>query len=72
MKKYQIIKTKQSKSAYMYAVATKEDIKNYYKTHFLPLALSFSNKKDLIYIIENNENYKHLKNNTSYKTIFIY
>lgn len=67
MKKYQIVK-----NGRMYAVATKEDIKEYYKTHFLPLVLSFSNKKDLIYIIENNENYKHLKNNTSYKTIFIY
>lgn len=67
MKKYQIVK-----NGKMYAVATKQDIKEYCKTHFLPLALSYSNKKDMIYIIENNEHYKHLKNNTDYKTIIIY
>lgn len=67
MRKYQIVK-----NGRMYAVATKEDIKKYHETHFLPLVLSFSYKKGLINIIENNENYKHLKNNTDYKTIIIY
>lgn len=67
MNEYVIIK-----SQHFYGVANKEQIKEYWHCHFLPLVLTMKRKKDLIYVIENNEHYKHLKNNTDYKTSYIY
>ena len=67
MKKYQIIKNKD-----LYGVASKEDIKDYSKKHLLPIELFMKRKKELIFVIENNEHYKKLKNNTDYKTEYIY
>lgn len=60
------------KSQSFYAVANKEQIKEYYHCHFLPIVLSTKRKNTLIYIIENNKHYEFLKNNTDYKTIYIY
>lgn len=70
MKQYQIIRNNVGGKPF-YAVTKKADIKEYYKYHFLPLEVGISNKKDLIYIIENNEHYKHLKGNVDYRTIHI-
>lgn len=70
MKEYQIIRNSCGGKP-IYGVAKKEDIKNYYEIHFLPLVVSIHNKKDLIYIIENNEHYKELKENTDYRTAHI-
>lgn len=70
MKEYQIIKNSVGNKP-IYGVAKKEDIKSYYKNHFLPLALSITHKKDLIYIIENNEHYKNLRGNVDYRTVHL-
>lgn len=67
MKEYKIVK-----SINFYGVANKEQIKKYMHCHFLPLVLTMKKKKDLIYVIENNEHYKFLKNNTEYKTSYLY
>lgn len=67
MKEYRIIKSQS-----FYGVANKQQIKEYTHCHFLPLVLTMKRKKDLIYIIENNEHYNFLKNNTEYKTAYIY
>lgn len=67
MKKYQIIKNKN-----IYAIATKKDIQNYYKTHFLPIEKIMKHKKDLINLINNSNNFLKYKNNTDFKTMIIY
>ncbi len=64
MKKYQIIKHKN-----FYAIANKEDIKEYKNTHFLPYEKGMKFKKYLIELIENDEKYK---NKVDYKTIYLY
>lgn len=67
MKKYQIIKNKNN-----YSIASKQDIKDFYKCYFLPYILKSKRKKDLIYTLENDPIYKQYKNDTDYKTIKIY
>lgn len=67
MKEYKIVK-----SISFYGVANTKQIKEYAHRHYLPLVLTMKRKKDLIYIIENNEHYKFLKNNIEYKTTYIY
>ena len=67
MKKYQIIKNKN-----MYAITTKEAIKEYSNNFFLPFEMGMKYKKDLINLIETSKNFEKYKNNTEYKTIFIY
>ena len=64
MKIYQIIKTKD-----FFAIANKEDIKQYRNTHFLPYEKGMKFKKYLIELIENDEKYK---NKVDYKTIYLY
>lgn len=64
MKIYQIIKTKD-----FFAIANKEDIKQYKNTHFLPYEKGMKFKKYLIELIENDEKYK---NKVDYKTIYLY
>lgn len=64
MKKYQIIKAKD-----FYAIANKEDIKQYKNTHFLPYEKGMRYKKYLIELIENDEKFK---NNVEYKTVYLY
>lgn len=66
MKEYQIIKHKN-----FYAIASKKDIKNYYKTYFLPYEKAMKFKKYLIEAIEKSDTFKKFKNNTDYKTIII-
>lgn len=67
MKKYQIIKYNK-----FYAIANKEDINNYNKTHFLPYEKGMKFKKYLIESIEKSDTFLKFKNNTDYKTITIY
>lgn len=67
MKKYQIIKNRN-----IYAIASKEDIKAYCNTHFLPIEKIMKHKKDLINLINNSNNFLKYKNNTDFKTIIIY
>lgn len=67
MKEYQIIKNKD-----VYAIATKKDIKEYSKSHFLPIEKIMKRKKDLINLINTSENFIKYKNNTDFKTIYIY
>lgn len=67
MKKYQIIKNKNC-----YAIATKKDIKDYYKKHFLPIEKIMKRKKDLINLINTSKTFEQYKGNTDFKTIFIY
>lgn len=64
MKIYQIIKTRD-----FFAIANKEDIKQYKNTHFLPYEKGMKFKKYLIELIENDEKYK---NKVDYKTIYLY
>lgn len=64
MKTFQIIKTKD-----FFAIANKEDIKQYKNTHFLPYEKGMKFKKYLIELIENDEKYK---NKVDYKTIYLY
>lgn len=66
MKEYQIIKYNE-----FYAIASKEDINNYYKTYFLPYEKRMKFKKYLIEAIEKSDTFKKFKNNTDYKTIII-
>lgn len=65
MKKYyQIIKSKN-----FYAIANKEDIKEYKNTHFLPYKYGMKYKKYLVELINKTE---ELKNNVDFKTIYIF
>ncbi len=68
MKKYQIVKFKDNRGI-CYAVANKEDIKQYKNTHFLPYEIAMKYKK---YLIEHIEKSEKFKNNVDYKTIFMY
>lgn len=63
MKKYQIIKFNKG-----YAIANKEDIKEYNKTHFLPYEKAMKYKKYLVELINKNTEYK---NNVDFKTYYI-
>lgn len=67
MKKYQIIK-----NSNCYAIATKKDIEDYYKVNFLPIEKIMKRKKDLINLINTSETFKQYKNNTDFKTVYIY
>ena len=67
MKKYQIIKNNNC-----YAIATKKDIEDYYKVNFLPIEKIMKRKKDLINLINTSETFKQYKNNTDFKTVYIY
>ena len=67
MKKYQIIKHRN-----IYAITTKESIKDFYKIHFLPYENSMKRKKDLVNLINTSKNFEKYKNNTDFKTIIIY
>ena len=71
MKEYQIIKHCNNQKS-KYGVVTKKDLQEFTKTNFLPVVLFMKNKKDLIFVIENNKHFEKLKNNTTYKTIKIY
>ena len=64
MKKYQIVRINN-----FYVITTKEAIKDFYKTHFLPYDKGMKHKSDLINLIETSENFLKYKNNTTYKTI---
>lgn len=66
IKEYQIIKNSVGKN--FYAIAKKEDIKEYFKTGFLPTNKSMKYKKYLIELINKSEKYK---NNVDFKTYFI-
>ena len=63
---YQIIKYNN-----FYAIANKDDIKNYNRTHFLPYEKAMKRKKYLIQSIETSESFSQFKNQTCYKTVFI-
>ena len=63
MKKYQIIRFNKG-----YAIANKEDIKEYYKTHFLPYEKAMKYKKYLVELINKRTEYK---NNVDFKTYYI-
>lgn len=63
MKKYQIIKFNKG-----YAIANKEDIKEYHKTHFLPYEKAMKYKKYLVELINKSTEYK---NNVDLKTYYI-
>lgn len=67
MKKYQIIKTQ-----WGYAIANKEDIKEYSKTNFLPYEKMMKFKKHLVKAINTSETFTKYKNNTDFKTVYIY
>lgn len=67
MKEYRIIKYNN-----FYAIANKDDIKNYSNTHFLPYEKAMKHKKYLVQSIETLESFNKFKNNTDYKTITIY
>ena len=64
MEKYQIIKDKK-----FYAIANKEDIKDFQKTGFLPYIKAMKYKKYLIELIKKDET---LKNNVDFKTFYVY
>lgn len=64
MKKYQIIRFNKG-----YAIANKEDIKKYYKTHFLPYEKAMKYKKYLVELINKSTEYK---NNVDFNAIVIY
>lgn len=66
MKEYQIIKNSDGKK--FYAIASKEEIKSYRETHFLPYENGMKYKKYLIELIKKSEKYK---NNVDFKTYFI-
>lgn len=63
---YQIIKYND-----FYAIANKDDIKNYSSTHFLPYEKAMKRKKYLIQSIETSESFSKFKNQTCCKTVFI-
>lgn len=63
MKKYQIIKFNKG-----YAIANKEDIKEYHKTRFLPYEKAMKYKKYLVELINKSIEYK---NNVDLKTYYI-
>lgn len=65
-KEYQIIKNSVGKN--FYAIAKKEDIKEYFKTGFLPTDKSMKFKKYLIELINKDKKYR---NNVDFKTCFI-
>lgn len=56
----------------MYAITTKEAIKEYSKKFFLPFEMGMKRKKDLINLIKTSKNFEKYKNNTDFKTIVIY
>ena len=69
MKKYQIAFYKYQNKKYM--LTTTEAIKDYYKTGLLNFICYFTYKKDLINVIKNNPNFKDIKDNVNYKTLYL-
>ena len=63
---YQIIKYND-----FYAIANKDDIKNYSNTHFLPYEKAKKSKKYLIQSIETSESFNKFINQACYITVFI-